>query len=371
MLNVDNKYARHYNLLIEKAKNRTLPKKIYTERHHIIPRSLGGTDDKDNLVRLTAREHYIAHLLLWKMKLPGEANMKMVHAFNQMCIMKPTKDHPGYKVSSRLFEKVKLERSAYLKTIRGEKHPSYGKPHNVTPEQRANITRLTKERWQDPEWKAKVLENRKIANQRLEVVEKRKQLAESRRGIPRDPAIIEKMASKRRGKKGTEIYTEQALANIREAAKNRVVTDEDRKRLSEQAKKTFTGRPKSEEWKKMMSEKMKGRHGLRGSDNPRYGKPLSDETKTKLSRLAKDRVRTPEQLARSKEIITAKCECEHCGKVVSFGNYNRWHGDKCKSSPSGMQTQLALYKTCEHCGKTASGGNFVRWHGDNCKAKQS
>jgi hypothetical protein len=191
----DNKYTKHYNLLIEKAKNRTLPKETYIERHHVIPRSLGGTNDKDNLVRLTAREHYIAHLLLWKMKLPGEANMKMVHAFNQMCIMKPTKNHPGYKVSSRLFEKVKLERSAHLKTIRGEKHHSFGKPHNVTPEQRVNITRLTKDRWQDPEWKAKVLENRKLANQRPEVIENRKKMYDALRGKPRDPAIIEKGAS--------------------------------------------------------------------------------------------------------------------------------------------------------------------------------
>jgi hypothetical protein len=36
----------------------------YTENHHIQMRSCGGSDDKENLVRLTAREHYIAHLLL-------------------------------------------------------------------------------------------------------------------------------------------------------------------------------------------------------------------------------------------------------------------------------------------------------------------
>lgn len=37
----------------------------YSEVHHIIPRSEGGLDDDDNLVRLTAREHYIAHKLLY------------------------------------------------------------------------------------------------------------------------------------------------------------------------------------------------------------------------------------------------------------------------------------------------------------------
>ena len=38
----------------------------YTERHHIIPRSLGGDNSKDNLVNLPARAHYIAHMMLWK-----------------------------------------------------------------------------------------------------------------------------------------------------------------------------------------------------------------------------------------------------------------------------------------------------------------
>lgn len=42
----------------------------YVEKHHVIPRCLGGTDDPDNLVRLTAREHFLAHQLLVKIH-PG------------------------------------------------------------------------------------------------------------------------------------------------------------------------------------------------------------------------------------------------------------------------------------------------------------
>ena len=38
----------------------------YVEHHHIIPRSEGGLDNNDNIVALTAREHYICHLLLAK-----------------------------------------------------------------------------------------------------------------------------------------------------------------------------------------------------------------------------------------------------------------------------------------------------------------
>ena len=52
--------------LIDKAKNRVIPDGVYCERHHIKPSSLGGNNDKDNIVRLYPREHYIAHLLLFK-----------------------------------------------------------------------------------------------------------------------------------------------------------------------------------------------------------------------------------------------------------------------------------------------------------------
>ena len=60
-----NKWFRHYDILITRAQNRKPPSE-YCELHHIIPKCLGGENTKENLVLLTAREHYIAHLLLSK-----------------------------------------------------------------------------------------------------------------------------------------------------------------------------------------------------------------------------------------------------------------------------------------------------------------
>lgn len=57
-------YNKHYKNLIIKAKNRNLTG--YVERHHIVPKCLGGTDADENIVILTAEEHYLAHLLLMK-----------------------------------------------------------------------------------------------------------------------------------------------------------------------------------------------------------------------------------------------------------------------------------------------------------------
>ena len=59
-------YRRIYNKLIMRAFYRTTLLS-YSERHHVIPRCLGGDNASDNLVTLTAAEHYIAHLLLIKM----------------------------------------------------------------------------------------------------------------------------------------------------------------------------------------------------------------------------------------------------------------------------------------------------------------
>jgi hypothetical protein len=75
---LSNKYTQWYYSIIDRAKVRIL--EGYTERHHIIPKSLGGNNSQDNLVNLTVREHYIVHHLLTKM-LTGDKKYKMIHAF--------------------------------------------------------------------------------------------------------------------------------------------------------------------------------------------------------------------------------------------------------------------------------------------------
>jgi hypothetical protein len=57
-------YKKIYDQLILRGQTRTLNE--YSERHHIIPRCMGGTDEPENLVRLTPEEHYVAHQLLVK-----------------------------------------------------------------------------------------------------------------------------------------------------------------------------------------------------------------------------------------------------------------------------------------------------------------
>jgi hypothetical protein len=101
---INNKYKSLYDSIIQKAKVRNLFG--YKEKHHILPRCLGGKDIKKNLVELTAREHFIVHMLLCKFT-KGEAKRSMLYAFKCMCYYK--KDGRNYKINSRIAQKLRSE----------------------------------------------------------------------------------------------------------------------------------------------------------------------------------------------------------------------------------------------------------------------
>lgn len=83
---IQNKYTIIYFNILNKAALETRSKKNgYFEKHHIIPKCspLNGSDTKENIILLTAKEHYLCHLLLVKMT-EGNARYKMACALNNM-----------------------------------------------------------------------------------------------------------------------------------------------------------------------------------------------------------------------------------------------------------------------------------------------
>jgi len=99
---LQNKYAIWYDKIISNAISRTTHG--YTEKHHIIPKCLGGTNDKSNIVRLTAREHYICHLLLTKMT-EGLIRRKMLFAHWRM--VHGNNNQQRYQLTNRQYEHAK------------------------------------------------------------------------------------------------------------------------------------------------------------------------------------------------------------------------------------------------------------------------
>ena len=101
---IENKYKQWHDNIINKSKNRLLTG--YKEKHHILPRCLGGKDNKDNLVELTAREHFIVHMLLCKFT-KSQARIKMLYAFNFMSVVR--NKYRDYKINSKIAQKLRLE----------------------------------------------------------------------------------------------------------------------------------------------------------------------------------------------------------------------------------------------------------------------
>ncbi len=127
---LNNKYYNwYYNLINSRSKLKRSKKDAYYESHHIIPKSCNGSNDKTNLVLLTAKEHFIAHLLLPKFT-KGLDHEKMVRARWYMCNLSKYKN----KINSRLFEKYRLEHSNSMKGSNnhwfGTKGPMNGRKHS-------------------------------------------------------------------------------------------------------------------------------------------------------------------------------------------------------------------------------------------------
>ena len=111
----------NYELQYEKLINRAKDRKIngYTESHHIIPRCMNGTDDKDNLVDLTAREHFIAHLLLLKIY---PKQYSLIKALNMMCV-----GHREHRSMNRMYGWLREKFSKEMSLSQsGEKNSQHG-----------------------------------------------------------------------------------------------------------------------------------------------------------------------------------------------------------------------------------------------------
>lgn len=101
-------YKKIYDALIKRAQEREILG--YVERHHITPRCLNGTDNISNIVHLTAREHYIAHLLLVKIY-PG--NQKLIYAAAMMCSSSGRLN----RSENRMYEWLKIRRAEAMSIL--------------------------------------------------------------------------------------------------------------------------------------------------------------------------------------------------------------------------------------------------------------
>jgi flagellar biosynthesis GTPase FlhF len=263
-------YQKAYDALIAYRKSK-IPTG-YTEQHHIVPKAFGGSNDKDNLVELTAREHFVAHRFLAKIH-----GGKMWSALWMMCHCKTTSGK-GLKVSSRTYEIAKIKHAQQVSVqFSGENHPNYKRP--MSEEQKKKISESLKGRYSgelNPNFGKK-----HDASTRAIISEKLK------------GRVGEKCAFY--GKKHSD-ETRKKLSEIRRS-ENRSGENN-----------SFYGKSHAEETRKRLSEK-------------HSGKTLTDEHREKIAQTIRDR-------------CAIKVQCPHCLRLISKNSINRFHNDNCIMKPN-------------------------------------
>jgi len=191
-----NKYKQWYEQIVLRAQIRTLSDDIYTEKHHIIPRSIGGNNSKENIVNLTAREHFICHWLLVKMT-NSRARMKMVYALRMMRAAPVNQPRYNNIFTSRIYEYYKQEFiKAHTERVTGWKY---------TDEQKLRMSIAQKKSYQETwtdEMKAK--RNAAVAEanrRRVYTDEMRANRSKGLKGIKRSPEYCEMLSKRWKGKK--------------------------------------------------------------------------------------------------------------------------------------------------------------------------
>lgn len=144
-------YKKIHDSLINRAKsqNRSKSSGIY-ERHHIIMTAVGGHDTDENTVLLTPREHYIAHLLLWKMNPNNKQFRDPIFTFK----------NKGAN-NSRVFEAARIEHIKHMK----EHNPSLYLSEESKASKREKLKAYAKNR--PAEHNAKISEANKGNQRRL------------------------------------------------------------------------------------------------------------------------------------------------------------------------------------------------------------
>lgn len=222
-------YIKHYNSLITKAISRNLKIGTYTEKHHIVPKCLGGTDDNHNIVVLLPEEHFVAHQLLVKMY---PKQHKLIYACNMMTI-----NNDNQKRNNKEYKWLKIKRSALISEL--------NKKRVVSKETREKISKANKGKKHSSETKAKIS----------------------------------------KANKGKNVGEKNGMYNQPGFWKDKQLSDTTRKKLSEAHK----GKKLSKEHKNAISIGCRGKNV--GPDNHMFGKTHSKETKARMSEMRKGKIR--------------------------------------------------------------------------------
>ena len=277
-------YLQIYEDIINNAELEKRKKKqgIYYENHHILPVSLGGENEKENLIFLTGKEHFICHKLLVEI-FPEENSLK--YALWMMMNVKNIGER-NYKVGSREYERLRIIYSLIaVKDNSGIGNPMYGKKHK-----KKSIEKMSKSR---PSIKG--INNPNFGKKRSQYVKDRVSKANTGRIVSQETKdkLSKANIGKKRSKESIERYRKANLGK----------------------KNSMYGKDFSKEHREKIGK------AVTGEKNGFYGKSHSEKTKQKIREKAKERNKI-------------KVVCPHCNRKGGVSAMKQWHFDNCKFKKS-------------------------------------
>lgn len=181
----------------------------YHERHHIVPRCMGGTNDEENLIDLFAKEHFVAHKLLAQ---ENPDNDGLAYAWTMMAFVKD-KNQERYELTPQEYEEARIKQSELT-------------------------SRRSKELWKDDEYRKRVSETHKKENLSEETLSK---LAEASRGRKHTEEDKRKIGDVHRGKVVSEETRQKLSASHKRTWENQAYRDEQIKKSKERCKEELFG----------------------------------------------------------------------------------------------------------------------------------
>jgi len=133
-------YQKHYDSLVQRASKRTL--EGYVEKHHTMPKCMGGADEISNIVELTAEEHFVAHQLLVKIY---PDNRKLVYAL--ICMsgkgnsyhLRNNKAYAWIRQKCSMAQKGRIPWNKGKTHMAKEAHPLWGKPRSKETKKKISL----------------------------------------------------------------------------------------------------------------------------------------------------------------------------------------------------------------------------------------
>lgn len=215
-------YAKHYEKLIQRARERVIDG--YIERHHIVPRSMGGSNAKANIVRLTPEEHFLAHLLLVKMHPERPALMGALFLMSRSAVGLTQRSNKVYGWLRRKYIEAKKGWRPTPEAIEKARARNLGIKR--TDEFKSGVSAFHKGRKRNPETGRRISEAHKV---RCRTPEFREKISRIHTGLKRSPDVCAQIGLRQKGRR----LSDETKCKMSAAAKGRPKSAETRRRMSE------------------------------------------------------------------------------------------------------------------------------------------